>query len=190
MEEFKPLQTTEDCVLVLKVFDQCIKDEQNFDLVTIPEDACPTLPEGFTVDCEVANAFCTILDVSAPDADNEVVVTIQQDVTISITVKNTLGNAVCTFDHDMVRFNQVILFGPEGTFAQCEVVAAVCECDIIGERTLLCRIRLCKEIEMKAFVKLRIPTFGYCVAPPCDEVLANGDFECPPPDRFPPQKPV
>jgi hypothetical protein len=56
-------------------------------------------------------------------------------------------------------------------------------------RAILFRIKICKIIEVTAFVKLMVPVYGFCVPRPCEAAPQAEEIVCPPIDElFPPQQ--
>lgn len=113
---------------------------------------------------------------------------------------------LCTFTETISNsYNQILLYVPPpgvlfgaagGPFLFCEVVASTCYCSpetvIPGEPVtqVICTVKICKIVEVTAFVKLMIPHYGYCVPRPCEAAPQQKEIECPPiGSLFPPQPP-
>ena len=113
---------------------------------------------------------------------------------------------LCTFTKTITNsYNQVLLYVPPsgvlfgaagGPFLFCEVVASTCYCTPetvpAGEPVtqVICTVKICKIVEVTAFVKMMIPLYGYCVPRPCEAAPQQKEIECPPVDSlFPPQQP-
>ncbi|MBC7346040.1 MAG: hypothetical protein H5U00_01115 [Clostridia bacterium] len=188
-----PPPTQIDCVEVLKVYDQCIKEEIIFREVPVPV-GCIIDPTD-TIVCEVVfpDTTCSIFSFGTPDPNNFRSIVIKQTVTIRIRVFDAAGNEkpLCAVtDGPFQQFQDVFLFAPEGTFGQCRIVSARCECTVITVDllpTYFCKIKICKEIQVKALVKLLVPSYGFCQPGPC-VVTPQEEFPCPPEDLFPPQR--
>jgi hypothetical protein len=207
-----PPTTEKDCLLVEKVFDQCFKEDiivKQFAIPTGPGEACENvdLTQVASVNCTVLNADCIVVDVSPPITDNIRIVTVRQDVEIQILLLDSLDNILCTFTETITDFfNQVqlyvpppgVMFGPAGgPFVFCEVVNSTCFCspetvppgDPVTQ--VICTVKICKVIEVTAFVKLLIPLYGYCIPRPCEAAPQQIEIECPPVGSlFPPQQEI
>ncbi|MGI5823260.1 MAG: hypothetical protein ACOX6Z_04875 [Dethiobacteria bacterium] len=111
---------------------------------------------------------------------------------------------LCTFTETITDFfNQITLYVPPpgilfgtagGPFLFCEVVSSTCYCSPEtvppGEPVshVICNVKVCKIVDVTAFVKLMIPLYGYCIPRPC-EAGPQPEIECPPVDSlFPPQQ--
>jgi hypothetical protein len=195
-----------DCIEVLKVYDQCVKEDVLPQQIALPG-TCPNpLPPGATVDCalvfgiEAATGLpetrCEVINVGPPDVEGFADVTVRQRLVFDITIFDAFGNVLCgpTRIGPEFFFNTVLLFAPEGTFGQCRILSTLCHCEIIpdpdnpGLNVLLCTKKICKEIQIKALVKLCVPTYGFCVPAPC-VTRPQPEFPCPPENIFPPQRP-
>ena len=114
---------------------------------------------------------------------------------------------LCTFTETITDFfNQVLLYVPPsgvlfgaagGPFLFCEVVASTCFCSPEtvppGQPVtqVICTVKICKIVEVTAFVKLLIPLYGYCIPRPCEAAPQQKEIECPPIDYlFPPQQEI
>ncbi len=114
---------------------------------------------------------------------------------------------LCTFTETISNsYNQVLLYVPPsgvlfgaagGPFLFCEVVASTCYCTpetvAPGEPVtqVICTVKVCKIVEVTAFVKIMIPLYGYCVPRPCEAAPQQKEIECPPIySLFPPQQPI
>lgn len=195
-----------DCIEVLKVYDQCIKEDVIVEEEPVPV-GCPNpLPPGATVQCSfvfdidpatgLPETRCEVINIGPPDAQGFADVTVRQRLVFDLTIRDALGNVLCTARvGPKFFFNTVLLYAPDGTFGQCRIVSSLCRCDIIPDpdnpalNVLLCTKKLCKEIQIKALVKLCVPTFGFCVPAVC-EARPQPEFPCPPTNLFPPQKPL
>ncbi|MEW5920301.1 MAG: hypothetical protein AB1796_04960 [Bacillota bacterium] len=208
-----PPTTEKDCLVVEKVFDQCFKEDIIVRLFAIPtglgapcENVDLTLVD--RVECEVISADCEVVDVSPPlpGTNNIRIVTVKQNVEIEISLYDDVL-LLCTF-REVINdfFNQVqlyvpppgVLFGPGGgPFVFCEVVNFTCYCSPetvpAGDpvENVICTVKVCKIIEVTAFVKLLIPVYGYCVPRPCEAAPQQKEIVCPPIDElFPPQQEI
>ena len=207
-----PPATEKDCLVVEKVFDQCFKEDvitRQFTIPTGPGAACENvdLTTVDRVECEVISAECEVVDVSPPlpNTNNIRIVTVRQEVEMLISLFDPFNQSLCTFTETIDDFfNQVVLyvpppgvlFGPGGgPFVFCEVVNFTCYCSPEtvppGDpvETVICTAKICKIIEVTAFVKLLVPVYGYCVPAPCEAAPQQKEIVCPPIDElFPPQK--
>jgi hypothetical protein len=210
-----PPTSEKDCLVVEKVFDQCFKEDiivRNFEIPTGPGEACENvdLTRVDRVVCKVLDAFCEVVDVSAPVEDNIRLITVKQNAELKIELWDDTPSPpvlLCTFTETITDFfNQVplyvpppgVLFGPGGgPFVFCEVVNSTCFCspetvppgDPVTQ--VICTVKICKIVEVTAFVKLLIPVYGYCVPRPCEAAPQQIEIECPPIDSlFPPQQEI
>jgi hypothetical protein len=169
------------------------------------------------VDCSILNAECVVVDVSPPINGNMRIITVRQDVEIKIElwhdplVQGGAGGGyykpklLCTFTETITDFyNQLqlyvpppgVMFGPSGgPFVFCEIVNSTCYCSPLtvpqGEPIdqVICTVKVCKILEVTAFVKLLVPLYGYCIPRPCEAAPQQIEIECPPVDSlFPPQQ--
>ncbi|MDK2856227.1 MAG: hypothetical protein PWQ41_1074 [Bacillota bacterium] len=196
-----------ECIEVLKVYDQCIKEDIIVEEEPIPP-GCPNpLPPGATVECNfvfdidpatgLPETRCEVINIGPPDANGFADVTVRQRLVFDITIRDQFGNVLCgpTRIGPKFFFNTVLLYAPAGTFGQCRIVSSLCRCEIIpdpdnpGLNVLLCTKKLCKEIEIKALVKLLVSSLGFCIPAPC-QTRPQPEFPCPPENLFPPQKPL
>lgn len=208
-----PPTTEKDCIIVEKVFDQCVKEEIITRRITIPtksNEPCKDVDTKKTtrIECKVNHVDCNVANVSPPipNTNNQRIITVCQDVEITISLYD--GNTLqCSFTHtindvcqDIVMYvpPQGLLFGASGgPFVFCEVVGAVCYCRLETvppcekPDEVICTIKICKVVEVTAFIKLLIPTYGFCVPPPCEAAPQEIEIECPPLENlFPPQEEV
>ncbi|MGB9887534.1 MAG: hypothetical protein ACPLPT_09680 [Moorellales bacterium] len=186
-----PPPTEIDCIEVLKVYDQCTKEEIIFREVRVPKH-CSIDPTD-TILCEVdpEQTCCSIFSFGEPDANNFRSIVVKQTVAIKIRVLDCEGREkCCVTEGPFQQFQDVFLYAPEGTFGQCRIVSTRCECSVItvnGCPVFFCKIKLCKEIQVKALVKLLVPSYGFCQAEPC-VATPQEEFPCPPQNLFPPQQ--
>lgn len=204
-----------DCILTEKVFDQCFKEDvivRSFTVPTGPGQACAgvDLAQVDRVDCQVVSATCQVINVGPPlpppAPPFNRIVTVQQDIVIEVCLvdETPLGDVVlCCFTETVTEFNSVVLYVPEpgalfgpagGPFVFCEIVGSLCYCNLalspigVPVGNVICTIKVCKVIEVTAFVKLLVPTYGYCVPRPCLAAPQEEELICPPEDLFPPQQ--
>lgn len=208
-----PPATEIDCLLVEKVFDQCWKEEDFVRNVVIPTGkgkACENVDttQVDRIECEVVDVVCEVVSVGPPlpDTNNLRVVTIEQTVTIQVELWNdtpTVPVLLCSFTQTFDEvFNQVVLYVPPsgllfgaegGPFVFCEVTNFACmlaQGFIPGTpfENILFRIKICKIIEVTAFVKLMVPVLGFCVPRQCEAAPQAEEIVCPPINElFPPQ---
>ena len=210
-----PPATEIDCLLVEKVFDQCWKEEdfvREVDIPTGASEACKNVDTAQVdrIECEILDVVCEVLSVGPPlpETNNLRTVTIEQTVTLEVELWNDTPVdpvLLCSFTATVNEINQAVLYVPPsgllfgdagGPFVFCEVTNFACmlaEEFIPGEPfdSLLFRIKICKIIEVTAFVKLMVPVYGFCVPRPCDEIPVPQAEEivCPPINElFPPQQ--
>ena len=94
-----------DCIEVLKVYDQCVKEDVLPQQIALPG-TCPNpLPPGATVDCalvfgiEAATGLpetrCEVINVGPPDVEGFADVTVRQRLVFDITIFDAFGNVLC-----------------------------------------------------------------------------------------------
>ena len=201
-----------DCIVSEKVFDQCFVEDVIVRNINIPTGSCEPcenvdLTRIDRVECTVLSAECEVVDVSPPIADNIRIVTVRQDVEMQINLIDdtpTPPVVLCTFTASITDFYNTfqlfvpppgLVFGPAGgPFVFCEVVSSTCfgipETVPPGQpvNSVIITVKVCKIIEVTAFVKLLIPNFGFCVPRPCIAAPQQEEIECPPiGELFPPQ---
>ena len=210
-----PPPTELDCLVAEKVFDQCFKEDiivRNFEIPTAAGEACDNvdLTRIDRVACRVLKAECVVVDVGPPlpETNNIRLITVRQDVELEIELWDDdppTPVLLCTFTETITDFfNQVplyvpplgVLFGPAGgLFVFCEVVAFTCFCspetvppgDPVTQ--VICTVKICKVVEVTAFIKLLVPVLGFCVPRPCEAAPQEIEIECPPINSlFPPQQ--
>ena len=210
-----PPATEKDCLVVEKVFDQCFLEDVITRSFAVPTGAgapCENVDLTLVdrVECKVLSAECEVVDVGPPlpETNNIRIVTVRQDVVMQIELWDDDPDVpvlLCVFTETINDFyTQIqlyvppagVLFGPGGgPFVFCEVVNFTCYCSPEtvppGEpvENVICTVKICKIIEVTAFVKLLIPVYGYCVPRPCEAAPQQKEIVCPPIDElFPPQQ--
>ena len=163
-----------DCVEVLKVYDQCLKEEVISREFSVPGggEVAPT----DSIACEIISpdSNCEIIKFSAPDQNNLRQITIRLTLAVKIRVFTADGQekTKCAVNGEPFQvIREVVLFAPDGTFGQCRLAAANCKCDLIPAGTgqaYLCKILFCAELKVKAPVSLLMPAYGFCVPTPCE----------------------
>lgn len=114
-------------------------------------------------------------------------------VSVEGEVRDANGNLITTYTAALQALTQALMWAPPGTFVQCQILAAGdCTCEIVtdpitGEQLICSQVKVCKEIQVKALVKLLVPSYGFCELDPCIPV-PQPEFPCPPEPIFPPQR--
>lgn len=192
-----PPFTEKDCIEVFKVFDQCAGEEL-LGRCVLASDFCPTsLPADAAITCKVVpdTARCFFIGFGPFNPPFFRAVLVQNQVDIEITVRNAKGAVICgPFVITLQGIFQAQMWAPPGTFVQCQVIAVGdCNCDlaedpVTGGQLICCRVKVCKEIQIKALVKLLVPSYGFCELEPC-VAAPQPFFPCPPEEPlFPPQR--
>ncbi|HHU76314.1 MAG TPA: DUF1565 domain-containing protein [Firmicutes bacterium] len=200
------------CLVMEKVYDQCYSEDVVVKTFAIPAEilsACNNNGPGSIdrLDCAIVTAQCSVVDVGPPLNDNQRSVTVQQKFKIRIDLINERANPpiVLSFDTPLDHFHSQALldvpppgaiFGPAGgPFVSCQVVSSACLCKLEtpppGETItkVICTVKMCKIIEVSAFVKLLVPHMGYCTPEPCHVPPHQEEIECPPIDELFPSGP-
>ncbi len=191
-----PPFTEKDCIEVFKVYDQCVAEELLGGCV-IAEDFCTApIPPDATVTCEVVpgGTRCFFVGFGPFNPPFYRPVRVQNTVQVNVTVTDAAGVVICpTFPVTLQGLTQVLMWAPNGTFVQCQVLAVGdCEAEVTtdpatGKQLICCRVKVCKEIQVKALVKLLVPSYGFCELEPCTP-LPQPEFPCPPENIYPPQR--
>jgi hypothetical protein len=193
-----------DCLVVEKVFAQCFQEDVIVRGLMIPAASCEPcanvdLTQVERVVCTILSAECKVAGVSPPANDSLRTVTIRDELEIQIDLigKTTAPDVVlCSFQTAINDFySQAQLYLPPpgvvfgaagGPFLSCEVVNSTCYCQPEtlppGEpiTKIICTVKICKVLEVSAFVKLLISHLGICVPEACEAAPQQGEIECPP----------
>ena len=193
-----PPFTAKDCILVNKVYDQCVTEELVTSQIPVTS-ACPgvTIPAGATVGCIPipGSATCTFAGTVAVTPPltpffEEVLVINSFDISAPIFVA---GVTVCLPTLTLTGAARADLWVPPGTNVTCDILAfGDCTCTLLASPTglpvvLACTGKICKELQITAPVKLLVPTYGFCEVPACT-FLPQPGFSCPPEPLFPPER--
>lgn len=191
-----PPPIEKDCIEVFKVYDQCVA-EDILDNCVLADDVCTQtpIPAGSTVSCSVVpdSATCTFIGFGPFNPPFFRPVRLLQQVNVSVTVTDPNGNVICgPFNLLLSGITQAFMWAPDGTTVQCQILAVgPCSCDVVSvddNQYICCSVKICKEIQIKALVKLLVPTYGFCEFEPCVAV-PQPEFPCPPEGPFfPPQR--
>lgn len=186
------------CITAKKVFDICIKQIQESDvLVTATnfDPANPAQPLTFVSATSVANA-ATIDNLTIDRLDDKpCFARVRGDVVVPIVITYTDANGVSgTADGSVVVSEDVILYVPQPSIipATIEVTASLSTPDgeYVGNNVF--SLDFCLSIIIKVVVEAEIlvPTYGYCPIPACQDFTqdaCSGFFDLP---LFPAQTPV
>lgn len=191
-----PPFTEKDCIEVFKVYDQCATEELLGSCVRAADHCTAPIPPDATITCEVVpdSARCFFVGFGPFNPPFFRPVLVLNEVQISVTVTSN-GTVICpTFTITLQGITQALMWAPDGTFVQCQILAVgPCTCDVTtdpatGDQLICCRVKVCKEIQIKALVKLLVPSYGFCEVNPCIAV-PQPEFPCPPTQPlFPPQR--
>lgn len=180
-----PEPTEIACIETLKVYDFCFQSERRENVCFKLPHACPVCHSTDKVACEIVGVECR--EVSrTPDPENPGFA----DVTLLVTVTLKFqifgdGTVICYFDDSFSFLKTVLLCAPEGTQIQCESAGSRCGPCAVVNGQVCCQVDVCLLIQSKAWVKLLVPAYGFCVPAPC--VVIPTPPACPPEDLFPPQ---
>ncbi len=192
-----PPFTEKDCIEVFKVFDQCAGEELLGRCVRAADFCTVPIPDDATISCTVVpnTARCFFIGFGDFNPPFFRPVLVQNQVDIEVTITDAAGTVICgPFVITLEGIFQAQMWAPPGTLVQCQVIAVGdCTCDlatdpITGDQLICCRLKVCKEIQIKALVKLLVPSYGFCELDPCVPV-PQPFFPCPPEQPlFPPQR--
>lgn len=191
----QPPSTTEIvCIETFKVYDFCFQSDMIENACfTIPPACLPPVAPTVDVVCNVVGVSAVVvsripLDPPAPAGFARV--TIRIILTLTFTLIRADGTTLCTFTADFPFLKTVALCAPAGTEIAVEARTARCgPCFILGGVQVCCEIDLCLLIQSRAFVKLLVPSYGFCFPAECVE-LPKSPLPCPPDPLFPPQCPI
>ncbi|MEW6425464.1 MAG: hypothetical protein AB1523_12125 [Bacillota bacterium] len=186
-----PPFTEKDCIEVFKVYDQCAAEELLGGCVPAPV----PIPPGSTCTCSVVpgSAVCFFAGFGAFNPPYFRPVRVVNRVSVEGEVRDANGNLITTYTAALQALTQALMWAPPGTFVQCQILAAGdCTCEIVtdpvtGEQLICSQVKVCKEVQVKALVKLLVPSYGFCELDPCIPV-PQPEFPCPPEPIFPPQR--
>ena len=187
------------CLVVEKVFDQCFQEDVVVRGFTIPAgsgEPCMDvdLRRVDRVACTIFSAGCSIVEVSPPLNGNYRIVTVKDELEMQIDLVDGACApspvVLCSFKATINDFySQTRLYVPPpgtllgpagGPFLFCEVVNATCDCKLEtrppGEpiTSAICTITICKIVEANAFVRLLVPSMGFCVPEPYETASQQG----------------
>lgn len=190
-----PPFTEKDCIEVFKVYDQCVAEEVLGSCVTAADFCLTPIPADAVIDCSVVpgSAVCFFIGFGPFNPPFFRPVRVLQRVQVSVTV-SVGGVVICgPFTITLQTVTQALLWAPPGTSVQCQVLAVgdcVCEVatdPVTGDQLICCQVKICKDIQVKALVKLLVPSYGFCEMEPC-VAIPQPEFPCPPEPVFPPQR--
>ncbi|CAB1127812.1 conserved protein of unknown function [Candidatus Hydrogenisulfobacillus filiaventi] len=164
-----PTPTEVDCIWVDKVFGSCQKDVTVNATTPAPSLTCTSL---VSVSC--GTPVCTFLN-AVPGSNSVNTLSWLLNVPIGFTCNDgTTGSVTATA--------QVVasLYNPPGTTPECLPFSVNCAATVVAG-TVYATATVCLELKTVARVQLLVPTYGYCVEPPCQVAAV-----CPSP--FPPQQ--
>lgn len=172
------------CIETLKVYDFCFQSERREACFDVPH-ACGKVQPTDRVECEVLGVECR--EVSrTPDTENPGFADVTLLVTVTLKFRIFRDHTeVAEFEDSFSFLKTVLLCAPEGTEIQCESAGTRCGPCAVVNGQVCCQVDVCLLIQSKAWVKLLVPSFGFCVPAPC--VAAPTPPTCPPEDLFPPQ---
>lgn len=182
--------TEKVCIQAEKIFDACIKQTQleNYALTLTdltPEN--PTYPLTF-VSARSVTSEATVTNLNVERQIDKSCARVQATVSVPVEVLYTDANGVDGSATAIVTLNQdVLLFVPAPSiipFTVKAVVSAVVPDGTYNPETQGFTVSVCVTVIMKIAmqVELLVPTYGYCVIPPCQEYsqeVCAGFFELP-----------
>jgi hypothetical protein len=178
------------------VYDQCVVEEVLGECVRVADFCLIPLPADAVIDCDVVpgSAACFFIGFGPFNPPFFRAVRVLQRVDVTVTVKDAAGIVICgPFTITLQAITQAFLWAPPGTFVQCQVLAVgdcICETavdPVTQDQLICCQVKVCKDIQVKALVKLLVPSYGFCEKEPCVPV-PQPEFPCPPEPNFPPQR--
>lgn len=188
-----PPFTEKDCIEVLKVYDQCVKEDELVSFNQVDAVICnalllPIQPTD-VITCTVTTPLsCTVTfgDFTTPFFRK---IRVFQSIGVNVVVTRDAVQ-VCNFNTTLSSFQTIVLWAPPGTFVECvPLTVGECTCELVevnGQQFITCSVTVCKDIQVKAFVKLLVPSYGFCEQVPCQPAPEDG-IECPPEPKYPTQ---
>lgn len=182
------------CIETWKVYDFCFQsDTIENACFAIPPACNPPVPVDTEVVCEVIGVSAVVVSrvpLGPPAPAGFARITIRIIITIRFTLLAPDGTTICTFTVDFPFLKTVALCAPDGTEIDVTARPVRCgPCFILAGTQVCCEIDLCLLIQARAFVKLLVPAYGFCVPAECVE-LPKTPIVCPPDPLFPPQCPI
>ncbi|HBQ28911.1 hypothetical protein HY02_08970 [Peptococcaceae bacterium SCADC1_2_3] len=186
-----PPYTEKDCIEVLKVYDQCAAEELLGGSILAPV----PIPPGSTCTCSVVpgSAVCFFAGFGDFNPPYYRPVKVVNRVSITGEIRDVNGNLVTTYTTTLQALTQAFMWAPLGTLVQCQILdVGDCECGVVtdpvtGDQLIWSQVKVCKEIQVKALVKLLVPSYGFCELDPCNP--PPQPFVCPPDEPlYPPQR--
>ena len=182
--------TEKVCIQAEKIFDACIKQTQleNYALTLTdlsPEN--PTYPLTF-VSARSVSAEATVTNLNVERQADKACARVQATVSIPVEVLYTDAAGVEGSATAIVSINQdVLLYVPCPSimpFTVKAVASAVAPEGVFNAETHGFTVSLCITVILKIAmpVELLVPSYGYCVIPPCQEYsqeVCAGFFELP-----------
>ncbi len=182
--------TEKVCIQAEKIFDACIKQTQieNYSLtLTDLSPASPTYPLTF-VSARSVTAEATVTNLTVDRQLDKSCARVQATVSVPLEVLFTDAAGVEGSATATVSLNQdVLLYVPAPSiipFTVKAVVSAVAPDGVYNPETQGFTVAICATIILKIAmpVELLVPSYGYCVLPPCQEYsqeVCAGFFELP-----------
>ena len=178
------------CIQVKKVFDACLKQSQEQNVVLTLTDLVPqnpTYPLTF-ISAKSSQTLATITSLNVePLADRPNLSRVQVSYTIPMEVIYQDANGVQGKGNSTMSFSQdIILFAPTPSIMPYEVEAVVSavasEGTYTSENTFTITACTTSILKIVMTVELLIPSYGYCQIPTCQEYtqeICAGFFELP-----------
>lgn len=186
------------CISAKKVFDICIKQLQENDVLVTAFDFNPPAPVQpltfVSAETTTSNATVTNLTVTRL-ADKPCFARVSADIVVPITISYTDANGVAgTASGNVVISEDVILYIPQPSVIPYTIEATAGLSTPNGEYvgSNVFSLDFCLSLILKVVVEaeLVIPTYGYCPIPVCQDFTqdaCSGYFDLP---LFPAQQPV
>lgn len=181
------------CIEVIKVYDQCIKEDELVSFEEVSNKICnparlPIQPTD-VITCTVTTPLnCTVTfgDFTTPFFRR---IRLFQTIGVRVVVRRG-ETEVCNFTTTLSSFQTIVLWAPPGTFVECVPLSVGdCNCEVVtvnSSQFIICSVTVCKDIQVKAPVKLLVPSYGFCEPVPCQAAPEDG-VVCPPEPQFPTQ---
>jgi hypothetical protein len=182
--------TEKVCIQAEKIFDACIKQTQLENYVLTLTDLSPenpTYPLTF-VSARSVSAEATVTNLNVERQADKACARVQATVSIPVEVLYTDAAGVEGSATAIVSINQdVLLYVPCPSimpFTVKAVASAVAPEGVFNAETQGFTVSLCITVILKIAmpVELLVPSYGYCVIPPCQEYsqeVCAGFFELP-----------
>lgn len=173
-----------ECIKVEKVYDFCFQEETFFLCFDVPGLGGPNRP---IFNCEVIIDACAFVSCRPVPSTNLARVRFRKTFRIRFNADSPIGPIFTSAPRTIEKL--VTLCAPADPRNpnrcdprmkfQCDTLGFCEDCENPAPNEVCCNVSLCQDFQSHATVKLKVPTYGLCVAKPCPP-FACPDFPVPP----------